>query len=102
MRAALLRQGGREPPTPKRLDHRVRSWAMTMSSKIAVIGMACRFPGDIDNTDKYWRTLLDGRNLCGDIPQNRWNANRFYHPGEVVPGKSYVRRGHFMNWDYER
>ncbi|MCR5540499.1 MAG: amino acid adenylation domain-containing protein [Ruminococcus sp.] len=43
------------------------------SGPVAVIGMACRFPGGVRNTDDYWKLLESGK--CGicEIPEKRWN-----------------------------
>lgn len=38
---------------------------------IAVIGMACRFPGAA-SPDEFWEGLLQGRDSVGEIPPERW------------------------------
>jgi len=38
---------------------------------VAIIGLACRFPG-ADSPDEFWRQLLDGRDSVGEIPPQRW------------------------------
>jgi acyl transferase domain-containing protein len=40
---------------------------------IAIIGMACRFPGAKD-LDAYWRLLHDGVDAVREIPADRWPA----------------------------
>ncbi|MFI9640478.1 SDR family NAD(P)-dependent oxidoreductase [Micromonospora sp. NPDC051925] len=62
---------------------------------IAVVGMACRFPGAAD-LDAYWRLLLDGVDAISDIPADRWDVDRFYDPDRAAPGKMYSRRGGFV------
>ena len=42
-------------------------------AKVAVIGMACRFPGGVDGAGSYWSLLLDCRTGITDIPADRWN-----------------------------
>jgi acyl transferase domain-containing protein/NAD(P)H-dependent flavin oxidoreductase YrpB (nitropropane dioxygenase family)/NAD(P)-dependent dehydrogenase (short-subunit alcohol dehydrogenase family)/acyl carrier protein len=39
---------------------------------IAVIGMACAFPGAAD-TDGFWDMILNGTDAIGDVPKGRWN-----------------------------
>jgi acyl transferase domain-containing protein/NAD(P)H-dependent flavin oxidoreductase YrpB (nitropropane dioxygenase family)/acyl carrier protein len=39
---------------------------------IAVIGMACAFPGAAD-TDGFWDMILKGTSAIGDVPQARWD-----------------------------
>ena len=40
---------------------------------VAIIGLACRFPG-ADSPDEFWRQLLDGRDSVGEIPPQRWRT----------------------------
>ena len=37
---------------------------------IAVVGMACRFPGGVDNPDEYWELLKQGRSGIVRVPPN--------------------------------
>lgn len=39
---------------------------------IAVIGLGCRFPGDINSPDALWQFLLDGGNAVTEVPADRW------------------------------
>ncbi|WP_234783331.1 beta-ketoacyl synthase N-terminal-like domain-containing protein, partial [Mycolicibacter heraklionensis] len=39
---------------------------------IAVIGLGCRFPGDINSPDAMWQFLLDGGNAVTEVPADRW------------------------------
>ncbi|MFF4647920.1 aminotransferase class I/II-fold pyridoxal phosphate-dependent enzyme [Streptomyces sp. NPDC001389] len=43
---------------------------------IAVVGMACRFPG-ARNLNEYWRLLMDPRAQFGRVPDTRWRAGAF-------------------------
>ena len=63
---------------------------------IAVIGMACRLPGDIDSPERLWEALLQGRDLVTEIPANRWDADDFYDPEPGVPGRSVSKWGAFL------
>lgn len=47
---------------------------------IAVIGMACRFPGDATSQEKLWELLISGRNAWSEFPKDRVNIDGFYHP----------------------
>ncbi|OQX05351.1 MAG: hypothetical protein BWK80_52285 [Desulfobacteraceae bacterium IS3] len=66
---------------------------------IALIGMACRFPGDCSSPEKFWRLLQEGRHCVTAIPPERWNADDFYDPDPNVSGKSYVREAAFLQED---
>ncbi|MEA2484370.1 MAG: phthiocerol/phenolphthiocerol synthesis type-I polyketide synthase, partial [Thermoleophilaceae bacterium] len=39
---------------------------------VAVIGLGCRFPGDIVGPEAFWQFLCDGRSAVGEVPPDRW------------------------------
>ncbi|MEU5551418.1 amino acid adenylation domain-containing protein [Micromonospora sp. NPDC047793] len=41
------------------------------ATPLAVIGMACRFPG-ADDPDEFWRGLVDGVDAVRAVPEHRW------------------------------
>ena len=63
---------------------------------IAIVGMACRFPGAPDLT-AYWRLLIDGVDAVGDVPASRWDTAALYDPDRGAPGKLSTRRGGFLD-----
>jgi acyl transferase domain-containing protein/acyl-CoA synthetase (AMP-forming)/AMP-acid ligase II/acyl carrier protein len=63
---------------------------------IAIVGMACRFPGDVDSPEAFWRLLDEGRDAISEIPSDRWRVERYYDPEPGAAGKMYVRRGGFL------
>lgn len=40
---------------------------------IAVVGLATRFPGDMDTPEQTWQALLEGRDAITDLPEGRWS-----------------------------
>ncbi|MGH3562871.1 MAG: beta-ketoacyl synthase N-terminal-like domain-containing protein, partial [Mycobacterium sp.] len=40
---------------------------------IAVVGLATRFPGDMNTPDETWQALLEGRDAITDPPEGRWS-----------------------------
>jgi acyl transferase domain-containing protein/acyl-CoA synthetase (AMP-forming)/AMP-acid ligase II/surfactin synthase thioesterase subunit len=64
---------------------------------VAVIGMACRFAGGADDPEALWSLLVEGRDATCDVPPDRWDVDRFYHPRAAVPGRMNTRRGGFAH-----
>ncbi|MCB0106313.1 MAG: beta-ketoacyl synthase, partial [Caldilineaceae bacterium] len=63
---------------------------------IAVIGLACRFPG-ANSPEAFWTLLRDGRDMMIEIPPTRWDVDEHYHPVPGTPGKTYVREAAFLD-----
>src|SRR3954464_6700958 len=63
---------------------------------IAIIGIGCRFPGGINDTEAFWKVLAEGRNVVSEVPADRWNVDRFYDPEPGIAGKSVAKRGGFL------
>ncbi|AGL21066.1 type I polyketide synthase [Actinoplanes sp. N902-109] len=53
---------------------------------IAIVGMACVFPGSPDLAG-FWETVVSGANRVGEVPADRWDADTYYAP-EVGPGQT--------------
>ncbi|MEZ6093364.1 MAG: SDR family NAD(P)-dependent oxidoreductase [Pirellulaceae bacterium] len=66
---------------------------------IAIVGMACRFPGGFDDLQKLWNGLKNKISGISGTPSNRWSADRYYSTNEVSKGKTYVRRGGYLHQD---
>ena len=63
---------------------------------IAVIGMACRFPGGIDSPESLWNLIANGGDVITEIPADRWDADEHYDAEQGVPGRSVSRWGGFL------
>jgi 3-oxoacyl-(acyl-carrier-protein) synthase/SAM-dependent methyltransferase len=63
---------------------------------IAIVGAACRFPGEIDSLDSFWNALSTGTDAIGEIPADRWDACAYYDPDPDAPGRMSVRCGGFL------
>jgi len=62
---------------------------------IAIIGMACRFPGGVDTPEGLWELVSAGRDVISAFPDDRgWDPALFNDSGET--GTSYVREGGFV------
>lgn len=48
-------------------------WSRTREvDDIAIVGIATRFPGDMNTPDETWQALLEGRDAITDLPEGRW------------------------------
>ncbi|MGP4000505.1 SDR family NAD(P)-dependent oxidoreductase, partial [Streptomyces sp. 8N706] len=65
---------------------------------IAIIGLACRFPGGVDSPDDLWRLLAEGRDGIGDFPTDRgWDLEALFDENPDRTGTSYAREGGFLD-----
>ncbi len=63
---------------------------------IAIVGMACRFPGAARDIDGYWQVLRNGIDTVGEIPPERWDIEAYYDADPDAAGKMYTRQGGFI------
>ncbi|RXM41442.1 hypothetical protein BOQ62_00390 [Chryseobacterium sp. CH21] len=64
--------------------------------KIAIIGIGCRYAGNITNSESFWTQLKNCKDAIVDVPTDRWSLDKFYDHNEDAPGKMYTKKGAFL------
>jgi amino acid adenylation domain-containing protein/thioester reductase-like protein len=68
---------------------------MSSDEPVAVVGMACRFPGAPD-VEAFWNLLTHGIDAIEPVPPDRFDAGAVYDPAPATPGKLNTRWGGFL------
>ncbi|MFD4910593.1 SDR family NAD(P)-dependent oxidoreductase [Kitasatospora purpeofusca] len=70
---------------------------------IAIVGIACRFPGGVQSAAGLWQLSADGRQTVGAVPRDRWDAARLaaLHSPELAEraGRGCFLEGDMWAWD---
>ncbi|MFV2028364.1 beta-ketoacyl synthase N-terminal-like domain-containing protein, partial [Micromonospora sp. LOL_028] len=81
----------------ERLREHSRQLTEAAHEPIAIIGMACRFPGGVTSPEGLWRLLVDEVDPMGEFPTDRgWDLDRLYDPDGTRPNTTYVRQAGFL------
>ncbi len=80
----------------QRAEERIKTLEREKREPIAVIGMACRFPGGVTDPESFYDLLREGRDGICPVPADRWDADAWYGSDAGAPGKIHTRFGGFV------
>jgi acyl transferase domain-containing protein len=64
---------------------------------LAIVGIGCHFPGGAHTPDLFWELMHSGIDATCEVPETRWNADKYHDPNPKKVGKMATRRGGFLS-----
>ncbi|MDT5031000.1 MAG: hypothetical protein QOC94_1171, partial [Actinoplanes sp.] len=76
----------------------IRTTALDQQEPIAIVGMACRYPGGVTGPEGLWRLLMAGGDAISDFPGDRgWDFDTLRDPNAEDTDALYSRGGGFVD-----
>nr|WP_035796300.1 type I polyketide synthase [Kitasatospora mediocidica] len=81
----------------RQVRRRLREVEDRNQEPIAIVAMACRYPGGVRTPEELWSLVLDGADAISGFPTDRgWDVETLYDADPDQAGSSYVSEGGFL------
>lgn len=84
--------GNQDLTTDKNIQEEI-----VLQEPIAIIGIGCRYSGNIRNLDDFWQTLIEKKSTISDVPEDRFQDIESLVDAERSPGKIVTKRGGWLD-----